>query len=290
MFQTPPPPPPPPAPPPSQCSLKVTAEKVPPMSCQPESGRMAWCATSTYPRDQIIGRCFSTATIRTIRTHRTRTTHRHRRLHPHRLHRRLHPARRLPRHRPRRRPCRCRPRRRRALRRRHLEGLSRPLTAIRRTITLTEPAPAIGLFHMGALPMIMGSDMGAAAVPYGSTPPATPESSSMPTPKIIASRSSLAQALTRDTQAVPGRSRRRPTTNASNGGTAYPLILMLLSAQTQVQTPSRLSHTQAAPAAVFQLCASSLADILMRHSPRWSRKTQHSRIKSFSSSRHWPSR
>ena len=57
-----------------------------------------------------------------------------------------------------------------------LEELSRPLTAIRRTIAVAESAPAI---HMGALPMIIRQDTGAAAVPYGSTPPATPVSSTM---------------------------------------------------------------------------------------------------------------
>ena len=122
------------------------------------------------------------------------------------------------RHRPRphrrRRPRRCRPRRRRALRRRHLEGLSRPLTAIRRTITLTEPAPAIGLLHLGALPMIMGSDTGAAAAPYGSTPQTTPAPHSMSFPTINATRSSWAHALTRDSPTV----RRRATTNAAYSG------------------------------------------------------------------------
>ena len=56
LHTMPPPPPPPPSPPLSPGFLKVTAENVPPMRSQPESGRMAWCTTSTYQRDQIIGR------------------------------------------------------------------------------------------------------------------------------------------------------------------------------------------------------------------------------------------
>ena len=104
----------------------------------------------------------------------------------------------------------------------------------RSSIRRTQP-PAFGpmLIHRGApAPTIKVRDTRAAAVPYGSIPPATPVSSSISSAvmghgEITATRSTWAGALTRDWPVV-----RRATTNAAHCGTAYLKMIVTVWAHT----------------------------------------------------------